>query len=104
MLKERRCLALLVTAFGKLNDLRAIGLKPFEPCNSHILRNVDPSKSFACLGISAEGTAQFYHPASGEIVDTNTLDVDDVRWLLKASGVARWFEFQLGSREGGRMV
>jgi hypothetical protein len=43
MLKERQCLADLVTAFRKLNDLRAIGLEPLEPCDSRILRNVDPS-------------------------------------------------------------
>ena len=51
MLKERlECLDDLVMPFGKLNDLRAIGLEPLEPCNSRILRNVDPSKSFAYLG------------------------------------------------------
>ena len=107
MLNEQWCLAILVTAFGKLHDIRAIGLEPFEAHNSDILRTVDPSKSFAYLGKSADETVQFYHPASGETVDMTTLNVDDVRWLLKASGawaVAIWFESQLMSREGGRII
>lgn len=103
MLEERQYLADLVTALGKLYDLRAIGLEPLELRNYHILRNVDLSKSFAYLGKSWKGTVQFYRPASGEIVDMTTLNVDDVRWLLKASRAwptTRWFESQLGSREG----
>ena len=68
---------------------------------------MDLPKPFTYLGKSEKETVQFYHPVSGEIVDMTTLNVDNVRWLLKASkawGTARWFESQLRSRERGRIV
>ena len=89
-----------MAAFGKLNDLRAISLEPLEERD---LGNMDPSKSSTNLAKSAKGGVEFYHSASGEIVNIYTLNVDDVRWLLRASEVwhkASWWESILRSMEG----